>query len=829
MNEETLIAILAATFRGTNSEVLQATNALSSCFTDQNFPNLLFSIIKKNEISFSIRQSAVIQLIRIIILKIIPNDALLSFYLNIGEIIENSPPELYAILRRCSNKLLFLTPLQDPVGVILELFKNNKIKASLFFANSLMKIINTPDQKTLPIYNAFTSHYILLLTQIINENLHSDLFSLIFHFMSRSTTNMLPQILLDQDNLNFWMPQSMKNHINNNLFHYLRFLSNLPTFSTKIHLPHDILELTLYILSNTNDKNCSAMAIKVIYKMISFHLIQFDENTFTNILTNIILPNFAGDNLIEDNHPSQTSCWKDPHDASYFLFQLLINQNNQFTICFYSLFQSIDNDFEKFVCLLDLFSFMTKEFYSINNEHVLSFLQNLVPCFSSEVPDVRAAALKVFSKCNFIFPPEFLCHVICFALANLTDDDSQVRYFSALASSTLINQINDESVITYIYSNTPILTKMNELIMIFIELEKEFQTQMMAASIKKIILFFGKKIQPIIFSIAKEVIELFYYFAASKENGEPSVLLASTINILIEVSEGNPPFVIMLLQALLNSQFLSQIQYPMAFDSIFEILETLLYHSTSFIPEFLQIIPFLYEYLNDNKRFSYFADISPVLEILIWKHHSYFDENILKVILDPLLEYLQNCQKPNEWATAAYIFTKINITTNMNLPQTMNLVYPKMIQIMATSSGYEMEVFYRLIEYFFSYHFTQIVPDHFEILFNIYLEYAQFPSFIDSLIKSFNFIPDNLKITAILSGIATISNHYGENNEYDDLPEYGYDNENEETMITAKWYDEKELLMHFLALCSRIINETGDFPGKEKLIQFVASYTSNNT
>ena len=128
MDEEFLASVLAATFRGTNDEIKIATDVLISCFEDPFFFIVLFSIIKKPKYDISIRQSACIQIFRIISNELILPDAFTPFCQEFTSVIEECGKELSPILKKCSNE--FITFLNnksiDPSSIIFELISIHK-------------------------------------------------------------------------------------------------------------------------------------------------------------------------------------------------------------------------------------------------------------------------------------------------------------------------------------------------------------------------------------------------------------------------------------------------------------------------------------------------------------------------------------------------------------------------------------------------------------------------------------------------------------------------------------------------------------------------------
>lgn len=846
-DEDLLISVLAATFRGTNDEVENATKELNLFFTNPNFPNLLFSIIKNKSYDIAIRQSASIQIIRIIKSKLISSDSILPFCQEFTTVIESCEKKLSSLLKKCSYYLIsFLYDHSiEFSSMIFDLLSQNHFKSSLFYANSLMKMISNSGRKSIEMFKSFTSNYILVLHEVflsifnsensIEKESKSEIISLIFHFLARSTSYLQPEIFNDYSQIQFWFPLSMETFkaIDYDEHKYLKFLSNWPKreFQTKTdsELYELIKELITWLCNRLNkyeeerekegfDLRCISKSLHIFYRLIDFNLFQIDENLFSEILKSFILPSFNSDNLIEYNHPITKKCWNNLYDSSLYLFIKILEKDNQFSNIFYSLFENsdfIESDY--FISALDLYSLCTDLFYKINSDHFFSFLYQLGSLIESEnnQNNIKIVCLKIFSKINKIeLNSDFLLKSIYFSFANLFDEDSLVRYFAALSASSLISQIhkNNEKLKFQIFESTPIIEKMNDLFVIFFELERDYQTQMITESLMKIIFFFGEKIQPFLLQISNEVIEFFFNFSSNSENREPSNLLTPILCKLIEIAKGDDQFTMFVLTSLLNEEKLSNICYPRAFDNLFEIFTTLIYYSNEFLEDFCQIIPFLNAYLCDkNEDEHLFADFSNVVDMLIWKKSMTNESEIEKIdsiLTEFLLQFLHSCDYFDEWIVAASSSIKINSFSNS---YEISFILPKLLTFLSSNQFYISNDFvYDVIEHAFSFHSKSIFSSFSEevnFLFNdIYIQYAKYPSFIDSLLKCFNSLPNEFKTIAYQKAkllvenknkSIEISNEEEEEEEWNEVVD-------DEAVPTPKWFDEIEILKNFESFVSQI-------------------------
>lgn len=854
MDEDALVSILAATFRGTNDEVESAMKELNQFFNEPNFPSMLFSIIANKNHEIAIKQSASILISYIIRNSLIPPDLILSFCQNFAIVIESSESELFPLLKKCSHQLIrFLYAHSiDLSSIIFDLLSQNHFKSSLFFANSFMKIITNSSQISIEIFKSFTSNYIFSLQEIFQslfsdseekfENeMKRDLVSLIFQFLAKSVSYLLPEIFNDHSQIDFWFPLSMESFdaIEYDEYHYIKFLSNWPKRSFQGKEDSDILSLINELVSWSSDRlgkyseskeiegfdmRLISMTFRIFYKLISFNLYEIEENFFKEILKTFILPSFNYDNLIEYNHPITKNCWNNLYDASLNLFIEIIEKDNQFSNIFYSLFESTEFiESELFISALDLYSLSNGTdsiniFYKIDPSQFFSFLNQLGPFIdaSNDDSNIKIGFLKILSKLEKvkIKSSEFLLNSIYFSLSNIFNDDSLVRYFAALSSSSLISHIkeNDVELKSQIFESTPIIEKMNDLFSIFFELERDYQTQMITESLKKIIFFFGDKIQPFLLQISNEVIELFFRFASNSENNEPSILLASILCKLIEIAEGDPQFSAFVLKYLLNEENISCIRYPIAFDKLFDMFTSLVYYSTEFLEDFCSIVPLLNAYLyNSNNSSHLFADFSNVVEMLIWKKSIINESDVEKVdaiLSEFLMHFLQSCDYLDEWIIAASLGVKINSISSMC---EISFIIPKLLSFLSDNPSINSTIrnlVYSVVEHSFSYHCTEILSNFSEavyFLFNdIYIQNAKYPSFIDSFLKCFDSLPDELKSIAFQKARLLAENKSNDLDHDQEEEEEWYDEDDNESNLTPKWFDENEILENFKSFISNL-------------------------
>ena len=868
MNEDSLSLILAATFRGNNEEVKNGAKILDSCFTNPIFPNLLFSIIKNPKYEMSIRKSASIQVFRFIYCNLISQDLILLFSQEFSNVVESSERELSPILVKCSNQLIYFMYLKKilPSETIFQLLSRNCPKSSLFYANSFMKIILYPKEEILPLYTSFTSNYIpslrvFLQTQFLyqNENLENsqierkkEISLLIFHFLSRATTYSLPDLFRDYSQLSFWMPSSMElfNSIHTRNYQYLKFLSNLPKYLAKKKSDPNyisiIKELSIWACSNlsmnNNDSLLISLTMEIIYNLIKYDLFQFDQNFFIELLKTVILPNFNSDYLIDYNRPITKKSWKNPYNASSDLFDIIIQKNDQFLNTFYSLFQStefIQSDF--FASALDLYSSHVKTFFELDSSQFFSFLNQLKTLIENSIQkkDVKIVCLKIFSKLDsrrIQLPNEFLLSLIYFSLSNLFNEDSIVRYFAALSSSSLLSRIEkDERLLTVICENTPIVQRMNDLFEIFFQLERDYQTQNVTSSLKRIIFFFGKKIQPFLYQITNEVVGFFFFFASNLYNKEPSVLLSSIITKLIEISEGDAQYAIALLSSILDGEKWSNVCHSNAFDELFQILTSLIYHCADFVDEFCQIIPFAFNYLsgseNNNRLFS---DIFDLMNVFIWKRWKFVTQierinSIDSILINFLNQFIQSCNFFNEWIICASLSIKIDTFAQS---YEMSFVFPKLLSFIADNSLDQNSIsyVYDVVEHMFANFPTVIFSNDENIvnfLFNqIFIQNAKYPSFVDSFLRCFSSLPNEYKTVAFQKVVNFVNDKYSiENCEEEEEDDYEADDE----IYHLKWFDECDIMNRFVLFCYQFCNDFQDFPGRENLLSLLSVIQSSQS
>ena len=163
MNEDFLASVLAATFRGTNEEVKNATKELFLLFNNPDFPNLLFSLIQNQRYEITIRKASVL-VFRLILRRSIPPDLLLSFCQKLSVVIESCEQDLSPILKECSNQMidsLYRNSI-DITNIIFQLLMQDHVKSSLFYANSFTNLVNgfisNANLKVISEYKLFTSN-----------------------------------------------------------------------------------------------------------------------------------------------------------------------------------------------------------------------------------------------------------------------------------------------------------------------------------------------------------------------------------------------------------------------------------------------------------------------------------------------------------------------------------------------------------------------------------------------------------------------------------------------------------------------------------------------
>ena len=848
LNEEKLAEILSATFRGNNIEVIEATKILKEISLLPEFPNVLFSLILNKNFSFSIRQSGIIYIMRLIELKNQAN-SLILFFNNFANMIQNLTIDFSPLLRKCSNQLVIqyyslcfsddfsLKSLNDfnISDFIFELLNKFLFKAGLYFANSYIKIISSSSNNTLPLYKTFSSSFILALHQLLiliqENNIFSndslELIDLCYHFVARAIICFFPDVFENDAELSFWLPPQTNIFNSFDNIHYYQFLANLPSHLIKYEnktivekFKNEISNFIFSSFNNLENEKLTPLKMKVLYKMIYHKLLQINVEMFIFIINNVIIPQFRFDNLLEYNYSTEP-CWKDPQAASIHLFGIIIQNEQSFSTIFYDFFQEHSNQPNFIVSALDLLSYSTKFLYEINQKEFFDFLQFVFSIISSQPIEANAAFLKLLSKSNIsLLSNDFIYALFCFIMNCLSNENIILRYFAAIASSNFINQLyQNNELMMQIYTNNLLMSNMNNLISLFFELEREFPTQMMASSILRIIKFFGKQISNSILPITKEVIDFFFYFLSLRENSEPAILFCSTLKQLIEIAEGDINFTEMILHSLLSQNNLASIQYRMGYDLILDIFTTLVYYSKSFLLNFSHIITFAFSYLSVS-NLTYFADISSTIEMVIWKYYQNIpNENIIYSLVDPIVQFIISTEKTNEWASAANIYSK----TNLKMDIDMSVIYPKMIFFLTQYQYTDKALFYPIIEYFICNHIADIPMDQLPFLYEIYLENATFPSFLNSIIKSYPFLPDNLKLISIKTAIVIIINH---NSPPDPGDEYYEEEEDwdEHTIPSPQWYNGKELLSSFIQLCISYIEHSSEAEDTRAISNFLSAY-----
>lgn len=834
---ENVINLLVASFRGTNEEVALSTRILSRFFQDSQFPALLLQILQQTNYKLIIRQAAVIQFIIILHHKIIPLDLLPSFIMPFSEAIEQSEIELLPILKKASN-LLFLnlyestsyassgTIIDSISPIIFHIFSLSRYKSSLIFARSFIKLISTNINKNTFFYSSFTSKFIFELNNLIINKTEEiklnlpELISLIFIFLSRSSEYCLPELFLIPENLQFWLPKSMTkfNLISIDTHHYLKFLSNLPKFLSKLKDAEAfrvlIGEIVSYAQHSLLNIQSNLLSIKLFYMLLHFNLIEVPDDFLPMILKVVILPQFTTDNIIETYDGRSISIWKDPHDAAICLFGELLRADKRMIQLYYSLFQSeAFKDSNEISSAFDLLSFFTSQFYEFDPQTFCSFLTAIGSSIeSSEL--LTISFLKVLSKIkpNNRLPPDFLLGAASFAFSHLPiTGDSLISYFSAISLSSLITQIKlDDELRASFLSAIPIESNFHNIFEAFFTIERDYQTQDVTSSLKKLITFFGPLISPILMDITNEIVGFFFLFASNKDIGESSIILSSIICILVDISNGDTNYCEILVDMLLNSELISNIQYEIAFDKIVEILSKIVFSSSAFSEKFIQIIPFVSMYLTSNESRN-FADVSSLIELIIWKCLSNTEIDI-SILIAFLCDFLNSSNSFQDWVLCASIAIRIPQIAEST---EMEFIFPKLLFLLKENSKCftHFKFAYIIIEHCIQYHLDAILSAYsFELdsIFTIYLNYSTYPSFLDSVIKSYANIPDHYKPIVVQTAIkVAIEKNTSEYDEYFEEEEEG--NESPK----AIWCNENEIMSQFIAFCKQLLISYPQFPGRE--------------
>jgi len=768
--EGELVGLLKNIFSGNNESVQSSENQINGMSLHPEFFPVLLSIARNNG-DYNIKKEAIIVFGRRLLICWSEMEDNVK-YSSIGLFIEFLDYMPRDLLRLCSmvadnfvSKFFFKGGWPQLPELVYEKIH---LLSGIILAKSICKKLKNGQEAQNEFFYSFCERILPILAQVIVQSNDFVINEMILHCLSRilsrkfTEENPIPEFL--HSNLCIFIEKSLLCDKLEKTSEFCQFgvqscklLSRyLTTYKndTDNQYLQSIFSLIQMILGSPFNSKFSCKALEVLYTILFVcgYLEVFEENA--DYFLNTLFPPFyrlqneelqlmvLDPSLFVSSIHKSCENWSDPRSSvSRIISKASKKSSAVMNSCYERALYSImeyNHNHDSSTLFSSLLMFSAAIVRNNNHDQFAMFLDSIEPLIESDDIVARASGFMVISEA---VGSELSIKYIVQCVSNLEHEDSIIKYYSAAALSTILQDVNGPNSEEIKFSLKPYI---EQLFSIFSNLANEFQNENFTTSLAVLVQFFKDDIIPFAGPLALQMLNVFVENSKAQneiENSNAQVIVETCVFSLIEVlsksHEASSTYIVPIFSHIIEA--IQALNGTELVDKAFDLASKIISESPIFYQVFWDILELLFASIEESS-FTTLDDVSLIIQNLIDKDPEISNnKEVINLILSKMVCILN--KNDDEWPSAADVLTVLGIKTN-GFGEYLSPIIDCVISVLESSDrGYELDTALSSLFGSMIYVYGDSILTSFSVcldeIVEIWLESASFPVFPAALLPHF--------------------------------------------------------------------------------------------